>query len=100
MKDLKELKRTPGSVLRAFRRNFEIPQKEICEYLGITQGNLSAIENGRASLGLEMATRFALLFNLDPLNILSPNGIENDFKDYEKIKKTSLELAEKIGAAS
>jgi DNA-binding XRE family transcriptional regulator len=49
--------------LRGCRYREDMTQKELAEKLGITQGNLSAMENGKRPIGKEMAKRLAKILN-------------------------------------
>lgn len=42
---------TTGQLVKAWRKNFEIPQEEMAFACGISQANLSAIENDRREVG-------------------------------------------------
>ncbi|MEK6772933.1 MAG: helix-turn-helix transcriptional regulator [Bdellovibrionota bacterium] len=57
--DLKFPKTTPGKVIRAFRKNFNITQQELAEVTGIAETNLSAIENDKVEIGVKRAVQVA-----------------------------------------
>ena len=65
---------TAGQIIKAFRENFNITQLEMSEALGVSATNLSAIENNRRDLGVEMATRIGAFLGVHPSIILFPNG--------------------------
>jgi len=55
----------PGLTLKGSRYKEGMTQAELAEKAGITQYNLSRMENGKRSIGKEMAKRFAKVFKTD-----------------------------------
>jgi len=55
----------PGVMLRGSRYKLELTQKEVSEALGISQHHISEMENGKRSIGKEMAKRLAEFFKTD-----------------------------------
>lgn len=55
----------PGLALRGARVKEGLTQVELSEKLGIEQGNVSAMENGRRPIGKAMAKRLATVLNID-----------------------------------
>lgn len=55
----------PGVLLRGLRYREGLSQAEFAKQLNISQTNLSAMENGRRSIGKELAKRIADIFELD-----------------------------------
>ena len=53
------------SLLKGLRRREGLSQIEFAKKINITQTNLSAIENGRRSIGKELAKRISEAFNID-----------------------------------
>ena len=106
MKNLLDLKalqinETPGKVVRAFRRNFELTLGEIERLTGIPQSNLSAIENDNLDMGVRRATRIAAVFGINPALILFPKGYEREEeKELRKIRKEAATLIEKKRASA
>jgi transcriptional regulator with XRE-family HTH domain len=106
MKNLLDLKglqveETPGRVVRAFRRNFELTLGEMQRLTGIPQSNLSAIENDKLDMGVRRATRIAAVFGINPSLILFPRGYEREEeKELRKIRKDAAALIEKKRAAA
>ena len=101
--DLKELRveATPGKVIRAFRRNFELTLGEMENLTGIPQSNLSVIENDKLDMGVRRATRIAAVFGINPSLILFPKGYEREEeKELRKIRKNSATLIEKKRASA
>ena len=60
MKDLEKLfsqrEDTAGKIIQSFRRNFKISQAELCAITGISEKYLSAVENDKRPIGLEVAS--------------------------------------------
>lgn len=54
-----------GALLKGLRYREGLTQVELAKKLKISQANLSAMENGRRSIGKEFAKRIANLFGLD-----------------------------------
>lgn len=106
MKNILELKElqveeTPGRVVRAFRRNFELTLGEMERLTGIPQSNLSAIENDKLDMGVRRATRIAAVFGINPSLILFPTGHKREEeKELRKIRKDAAALIEKKRAAA
>lgn len=103
MKDLLEVigkvkgPSTPGSVIRAHRRNWKITLKELGEMTGIAESNLSLIENDKVEIGTRRASLIGAALGIDPAFILFPEGAEGALKKViERVsKKASKLLAEK-----
>ena len=91
--DLKQIKSTPGGVIKAFRKNFQFTQHELAEVTGIAEANLSAIENDRVEIGVKRAVLIAAAFGIDPALILFPNGYEASYnKDIKTVQKASEKM--------
>jgi DNA-binding XRE family transcriptional regulator len=52
-----------GSVIRGFRAREDMKQIELAKKLGVTQGDLSKMDNGKRPVGKEMAHRLAKVFS-------------------------------------
>lgn len=63
--DLTEKSGEAGVLLKGLRYREGLSQIEFAKKLNISQTNLSAIENGRRSIGKELAKRIADFFELD-----------------------------------
>lgn len=76
-------------------KNFEIPQEEMAFACGISQANLSAIENDRREVGPRVALRLASFMGLVPDIILYPNGFDSEpeFLEVQKRKEKIKGLA-------
>jgi|GEM_PF-1942763 transcriptional regulator with XRE-family HTH domain len=100
LKDLGSLfyskENTPGKIIKAFRSNFGITQMELAETTGISEKNISAIENDRREVGVLTAKRIAAFFGIDPAIILFPNGRDELINEYKTIHaRGSLLIKEK-----
>lgn len=84
---------TPGDVIKSFRVNFRVSQNQLCEAVNISQTNLSAIENNRRRLGIDVAMKLSIFFGIDPVSLLYPNGVSEEISEYKKIKKNAEKLA-------
>ena len=54
-----------GTMLRAARLREDLTQKELAEKLGIPQGHISAMENGKKSIGKKMGQRLVGVLNVN-----------------------------------
>ncbi len=70
-----------GKKLRALRRENGYTQKQVSDYLGITQSNLSKIENGERNFNMTLFDKLSLLYNCSPEYLLG----ETDFHDPSSI---------------
>jgi len=61
---------TPGDSLRIMRELQEMSQNDLAEISGIPQSTISAIENGRANLGVERTKIFARALKCHPAVLL------------------------------
>ncbi len=55
----------PAVILKGLRTKEGLSQIDFAKKIGISQQNLSAMENGRRSIGREMAKRIAKKFGID-----------------------------------
>lgn len=96
MKDLEKLfsrkADTPGKIIQSFRHNFKISQAELCAITGINEKYLSALENDRRPIGVEVAAKIAVFFNFDPSLLLFPDGLEGLRVQYADIQKRAKKL--------
>ena len=98
MKELDSLfikKTTTGKIIRSFRTNFNITQSEMSEAIGISPTNLSAIENDKRDIGVEIATRIGAFLGLNPSILLFPNGQEAAINNYRDIVKKADKIKSK-----
>ena len=98
MKELNDLlikQTTAGRIIRAFRDNFRVTQREMSEVVGITETNLSAIENDRREIGVELATRLGAFLGIHPSLLLFPNGQDAEVSKHKDIIRKARRLLEK-----
>lgn len=76
-----------GDILKAFRKNFDILQEDMAWACGISQANLSAIENNRRDVGPKQALKLAAFLGISPTILLYPNGYQNISEYKEVIRK-------------
>ena len=63
--DLDEKYSRPGAILKGARLKEEFTQVELAQKIGITQANLSKMENGSRPIGKKMAKQLSLVLNID-----------------------------------
>lgn len=62
---LKDAKQRPGAMLHGARLKENMTQERLAKKLGITQANLSKMENGTRAIGKKMAHRLGNVLNVD-----------------------------------
>ena len=62
---LKDAKKRPGTMLQGARLKEELSQEQLAKKMGISQANLSKMENGARSIGKKMAHRLGKVLNVD-----------------------------------
>lgn len=75
------MKSAVGKVLYELRRENGYTQKQVSDYLGITQSNLSKIENGERNFNITLLDKLCLLYNCSPEYLLG----ETDFHEKSSI---------------
>lgn len=55
----------PGALLKGLRYREGLNQKEFALQLGVTQGDLSKMENGKRAIGKALAKKIAALFDVN-----------------------------------
>ncbi|MEK7355235.1 MAG: helix-turn-helix transcriptional regulator [Bdellovibrionota bacterium] len=88
--------KTTGELIKAYRENFEIRQDDMAHACKISQGNLSAIEQGRREVGARLALRLAAFMGVSPDLVLYPSGYESE-PEYLEVRERSAEYS--TGAA-
>ncbi|MEI8346701.1 MAG: helix-turn-helix transcriptional regulator [Pseudomonadota bacterium] len=83
---------TTGKIIKSFRKNFNITQKEIADIIGINESNMSAIENDRREIGVDLATRLGAFLGIHPSILLFPNGQEEAIHKYRNILNEAKKL--------
>ena len=86
---------TPGELIRATRKKFEITQEELCLITGLKRANLSAIESGRIEMTVHYAEILGAALGLHPATILFPNGKYVKRKEILEIEKRARALFKK-----
>jgi transcriptional regulator with XRE-family HTH domain len=87
---------TTGNLIKSWRINFDVPQDDMAFACGISQANLSSIENNRRDVGSRVALRLSAFMGIAPEIILYPKGFEQEpeFKEVirrkEKIKNIAV----------
>lgn len=78
-----------GDIIKAFRRNFDILQDDLAWACGISQANLSAIENNRREVGPKLAIKLSAFLGINPTILLYPNGYQSlpEYKEVIKRKR-------------
>lgn len=64
---------TPAEALKALRELQEMTQTELAQKTGLTQSNISAMENGASQIGRERALKLAIALKTHPAIILFPD---------------------------
>lgn len=68
---------SPGEMIRTLRELKEWIQVDLAEATGISQANISAIENDRVEIGKQRAITIAEALNVHPASIM--------FADYSEV---------------
>ena len=83
--DLKEQYTTMGNRIKSRRKELRIKQSELAEQLDISNGHISAIENGREKPSLDMLLRICDALKVTPdyllLGNMHTNNIPQDIFD-------------------
>jgi transcriptional regulator with XRE-family HTH domain len=83
---------TPGKTLRAFRKNFGITLKDLEEVTGVTESNLSALENDRVDMTSYYAERLGAALGIHPSLLLYPEGWVKVTPELAVIEKKAKKL--------
>ncbi|MBY0385259.1 helix-turn-helix domain-containing protein [bacterium] len=78
---------TTGSIVRAFRKKFNLTQKDLEKITGISESHVSAIEHDKIDLGVKRAEMLAAVFGLHPSTLLYPNSKWEKSKEIIAIEK-------------
>ena len=70
-----------GKNLKKLREENKYTQEQVSDYLGITQSNLSKIENGERNFNMTLLDKLCLLYNCSPEYLLG----ETDFHEKSRI---------------
>jgi DNA-binding XRE family transcriptional regulator len=63
--NLDQARTRSGALLKGLRSRENLTQVQFANQIGITQANLSSMENGRRPIGKEIAKRIASVFDVD-----------------------------------
>ena len=78
-----------GRILNKLRRENGYTQEQVSNYLGITQSNLSKIENGDRNFNMTLLDKLCLLYNCSPEYLLGETDIHEKssiaFRSDEKV---------------
>lgn len=66
-------KMTPGAMLRTLRELQDLTQQELADRTGLSQSNLSTMENNVSQIGRDRALALAKALHVHPSVILSPD---------------------------
>ena len=86
MGSIDKVRLTSGKILKAMRIRFDYTQKDVSNAIGISVSNLSALENDKRNLGVELAAKFSVLYGTRIEALLFPNGIQG-MKGYKALIK-------------
>jgi putative transcriptional regulator len=86
MGSIDKVKLTSGKILKAMRLRFNYTQKDVSNAIGISVSNLSALENDKRNLGVELAAKFSVLYGARIESLLFPNGLKS-MKGYSSLIK-------------
>ena len=64
---------SPGEMLRTLRELQELTQKDLADQTGISQPNISAMENNVSQIGRDRALALAKVLKVHPAVILFPD---------------------------
>ena len=64
---------TPGEMLKTLRELQELTQKDLSDATGISQSNISAMENNVSQIGRDRALILAIVLKVHPAVILFPD---------------------------
>lgn len=87
-----ETQSTSGSIVRAFRKKFNLTQKNLAKITGIPESNISAIEHDKIDLGVKRAEMLAVVFGLHPSTILYPQPKWEKSKEILAIEKRAAKF--------
>ena len=77
---------TVGDILKRYRESFGLSQAALADLIGTTQNNISAIENGKREIGVNVAITLCAIFPITLEKLLIPGGLKNH-PDYIKALK-------------
>ena len=93
MGSIDRVKLTSGKILKAMRVRFGYTQSDVSQAIGVSVSNLSALENDKRNLGVELAAKFSVLYGTRIESLLFPNGLKS-MKGYSSLLKKIKKLKE------
>ena len=86
-----------GKNLSELRRKNGYTQKQVSDYLGIAQSNLSKIENGKRNFNMTLLDKLCLLYNCSPEYLLGETDFhENPSIAFRSDEKVDLNVVAKM----
>lgn len=86
-----------GDNLRILRKENGYSQDQVANYLGITQSNLSKIENGERNFNMTLLDKLCLLYNCSSEYLLGETDIhEKSAIAYRSEEKVDLNVVAKM----
>ena len=73
-----QVEKTTGEVIKTYRKYYRIKQDGLADLLQITQPYLSAIENDKRNLGLDLALKISAIFSISLEKLLYPDTQKNE----------------------
>ncbi len=85
----KAKKETVGDILKRYREAFELSQAALADLIGTSQNNISAIENGKRDIGVNVAIKLCAIFPVTLEKLLIPQGLKNHPDFIKTLKRAS-----------
>ena len=94
---VEKMKNTVGKNLYTLRRENGYTQEQVSKYLGITQSNLSKIENGERNFNMTLLDKLCLLYNCSPEYLLGEtDSHERSIIAFRSDEKVDLNIVAKM----
>ena len=94
---VEKMKNTVGKNLYTLRRENGYTQEQVSKYLGITQSNLSKVENGERNFNMTLLDKLCLLYNCSPEYLLGETDIhEKSSIAFRSDEKVDLNIVAKM----
>lgn len=86
-----------GKNLKKLREENKYTQEQVSDYLGITQSNLSKIENGERNFNMTLLDKLCLLYNCSPEYLLGETYFhEKSHIAFRSDEKVDLNVVAKM----
>ncbi len=82
-------KETVGDILKRYREAFELSQAALADLIGTSQNNISAIENVKSDIGVNVAIKLCAIFPVILEKLLIPQGLKNHPDFIKTLKRAS-----------